>query len=307
MLSSRNYSTKKHYKRGRKSRRSLLKNNSKKVIFFCVLILVIFFSIKNISISNDSASDTNKETAAQNEPAEPPKKRVDTSNLATEINQITSQYPYNTSVTIIDLNYGNVVHEGDTNPFIAASTTKILTAIVYLTDVEQGKVSLDDSIKGKTARENLRLAINRSDNQSWHAINDQLGKENLAEYAKKQGLTSYDPFENKINSTDMAQIAAKLYKRELLNEENTTLLLSWMQNTSEERFIPAGVPAGITAYHKAGYLPDRVHDVAIIDNGSAPFVLVIYSKTLSGDYNYMTGQRLFNQITTKAIETFQST
>lgn len=271
---------------------------------FVFIFLFIFFVFAKVVGAKNTHPDPAEEPKASVEQA-PPKRQIDTSNLGASIAQITSQYPYNTSVSVIDLNSGKDIQIGDTYPFIAASTTKILTALVYLTNTEKGTSSLTNQLGGMTARKQLELAINRSDNTAWHLLNDDLGKESLSLYATQHGLTSYDPQDNKITAEDMAKLLAKLYNHELLNPENTKLLLSWMQNTSEERFIPAAVPEGITAYHKAGYLKDRVHDVAIIDNGSAPFVLVIYSKTYSGDYDYIAGQELYKQITQQVISTFR--
>lgn len=276
----------------------------RKLIFICAFVVIFFVFAKVVGAKNNHTTDSTKESTKTTKQASP-KRQVDTSSLETSLAQITSQYPYNTSVSVIDLNSGKHIQTGDTYPFIAASTTKILTALVYLTNTEKGTASLTNHLGGLTAKNQLELAINRSDNTAWHLLNDDLGKESLALYATQHGLTSYDPQDNKITAEDMAKLMAKLYNHELLNEENTALLLSWMKNTSEERFIPAAIPEGMTAYHKAGYLKDRVHDVAVIDNGSAPFVLVIYSKAYTGDYDYTAGQELYKQITQQVITTFQ--
>lgn len=235
----------------------------------------------------------------------PPKRQVDTSNLQAAMSQIIKKYPYDTSVSVIDLNSNTLIQTGDSYPFIAASTTKLMTTLLYLNNVEIGQADLTDQIGTSTALEQLKLAVNQSDNTAWQELNNHLGKDSLAAYAKKQGMESYDPNRNTITSNDMARLMAKLYNRELLNEEHTKLLLSWMQNTSEERFIPSGVPQGITAYHKAGYLADRAHDVAIIDNGSAPFILVVYSKSYNNSYDFTVGQKLFKQVAAQAVTTFQ--
>lgn len=271
---------------------------------FVLAFVFIFFVFAKVVGAKNTHPDPPKESVSAAKQA-PPKRQVDTSNLEASLAQITSQYPYNTSISVIDLNSGKTIQTGDTYPFIAASTTKILTALVFLTNTEKGTASLTNQLGGMTAKKQLELAINRSDNTAWHLLNDDLGKESLSLYATQHGLTSYDPLDNKITAEDMAKLMAKLYNHELLNKENTELLLSWMQNTSEERFIPAAVPDNITAYHKAGYLKDRVHDVSVIDNGSAPFVLVIYSKTYAGDYDYIAGQELYKQITQQVIATFQ--
>lgn len=273
-----------------------------KILLIFVIIFGLFWIAKSIFSNNQ---DTNTSEASAEVVKKPEKREVDTSNLAGSLSSITKQYPYNTSVAVVDLNSGTLVQTGDTYPFIAASTTKILTALVFLSEVEAGKESMNAKIGDKTAKAQLEAMVNESDNPAWKLLNQELTENSLLEYAKKHDMTSYDASDNKVTSIDMAKLVAKLYNRELINEEHTKLLLSWMQNTSEERFIPAAVPKELTVYHKAGYLPDRVHDVAIIDNGSAPFVLVIYSKAYADNYDYIRGQKLYRQITEAVIDTFK--
>lgn len=188
---------------------------------------------------------------------------------------------------------------------MAASTTKLLTALVYLGNVESGQASLNDQIGGLPAQQQLYAMVNRSDNDVWLLFNDRLDRNNLASFGQKHGLNSYDVTKNTINSNDMAILMTKLYHGELLNKEHTKLLLSWMQNTTEERFIPSAVPKTNSLYHKSGYLEDRVHDVAIIDNGSSPFAIVIYSKSFgNAKYDYGLGQKLFSDVTGQVVTIF---
>jgi beta-lactamase class A len=235
---------------------------------------------------------------------EPAKKTVDMTALKPAVEQITKKYPYNTSVVVIDLNSGNSMQSGDSAPYVAASTTKLLTALFYLHRIEEGKEDLNQIIAGKTAEEQLKLMINRSDNTAWAQLNGYLRSANLQEFAHAQGLDSFNATKNTLTSDDMAKLLAKIYKKELLNADHTKLLFSWMQNTSEERFIPPAITANSKLYHKAGYLNDRAHDVAIVDNGTTPFALVIYSKSYNNTYDFNLGQKLFKQITSQVITTY---
>jgi beta-lactamase class A len=285
-----------------KSRRT-----GRKAALFGIAIIMSFFIIKGAMALGDSEPKNNTSPVAEKieEPKEPPKKMIDTTALQTSLNQIVEKYPFDTSVAVVELNSGKVIQVGDSSPYVAASVTKVLSAVMYLDKVEQGSATLGQTIAGKPAREQLRLMINRSDNTAWYRINQYLRESNLEIFARQQGLTSYDAIKNTISAQDMATIMAKLHNREILNEENTQLLYSWMQNTSEERFIPASIPAGTKAYHKTGYLTDRIHDAAIIENEKAPFVLVIFSKSLgTSPYSYPKGQELYKEITTQALKAF---
>jgi beta-lactamase class A len=106
-----------------------------------------------------------------------------------------------------------------------------------------------------------------------------------------------------MTSDDVALLLQKLAGKKLLTHDNTALLLGYMQRATMRDFILAGTPNGATAYHKTGYLSDRLHDVAIISKGDRSFVLAIFSKT-SGSYNFGKGASLFKEITSKASESF---
>lgn len=279
----------------------------KKALLFIMIIAMSFFVIKGVLAlsDNEPKNSTAPLTKKVEEPKEPPKKLIDTAALQSSLNQTIGQYPFDTSVAVVELNSGKTILAGDSSPYVAASTTKVLSAVMYLNSVEEGEVSLSQPIGGKPAREQLRLMINRSDNPAWHQINQYLRESKLEAFAKQNGLVNYDAIKNTITAQDMAALLAKLHAREILNEEHTKLLYTWMQNTSEERFITANIPANIKSYHKTGYLTDRVHDAAIVENGEAPFVLVVFSKSLSNNpYNYAKGQELFKEITSKTMAAF---
>lgn len=304
---SRNYT----YRRG--SRLPVTRKRNRRsfyLIFACIIACLVSTALisKNVFFSNNNSGEdmvlASEDNPVTDEP-EIPKRQIDTSNLEGALDQIINAYPYDTSVSVVDLNSGTLIQTGDTYPFIAASTTKILSALLYLDKVESGQANLETKIGSRTSQEQLKLAVTDSDNGAWAELNNYLGRNDLMDYAKKHNINSYDSTKNTITSNDMAQLLADFYNRKLINEDHTELLLSWMQNTSEERFIPSAVPAEMKIYHKAGYLADRVHDVAIIDNGSAPFVIVIYSKSYTPAYDYGLGQKLFKQVTEQTINTFK--
>lgn len=271
------------------------------VLAGCLVGLAILS--QTVFASSKPPSQTNQ--AAQKQ-IDQPKATVDTSKLQAQLDGIIQQYPYDTGISIVELNSGKLIQSGDNHAFLAASTTKILTALAFLQGVEKGHYQLNQTIAGKSAQQQLQSMINQSDNPAWKTMNDTVGRDNLQVFAQKNGLASYNAVDNTITSDDMARLLAKFYQRQLLSEQNTKLLLGWMQNTNEERFIPSSISGDIKVYHKAGYLAERAHDVAIIDNGATPFALVIYSKTYSGDYDFVLGQKLFKQATAATLTTFQT-
>lgn len=207
-------------------------------------------------------------------------------------------------VAIEDLNDGQHYVYGVTDPFVAASVGKLMTANLYLHDVEMGRYSLNKQLSYGSAKYELQQMIEQSDNQAWEDFNTLLTHTALNSYATSIGISNYDPHQNTLTPNDIALLLGKFYKGQLLNQSDTQLLLSYMQSANETAYIVASVPDGVKVYHKAGWLSDRVNDSAVIDNGKHPYVLVIFSKQKSGSYNAAAGQQLFAAITQASLTAF---
>ncbi|MET1065336.1 MAG: serine hydrolase, partial [Arthrobacter sp.] len=59
--------------------------------------------------------------------------------------------------------------------------------------------------------------------------------------------------------------------------EHTEELLGYMQQTNNERLIPAAVGPDITVQHKYGELEGYVHDAAVLSSGERSYALAIYT------------------------------
>ena len=210
-------------------------------------------------------------------------------------------------VSLIDLDTGAQTNVGETAAFTAASTTKVLAAAAYLHQVEQGTHSLDETIDGQSAQTLLQNMINVSDNEAWHSIMEAVGEDNLQTYAQSIGLSSYQRDTNVITASDEAILLQKLYNHKLITTQHTNLLLSFMQNTSNEDLIPSGLPTGATVYHKYGYLGGELHDAGIIIYNGHRIALTIYTKSSDDSLSdYSSRTALFHQITSAAITYMQS-
>lgn len=207
------------------------------------------------------------------------------------------------SVTAIDLKSGETQSVGAQTPFNAASTTKLLTAILYLREVEQGRRNLNTGITWYSGPEALRQLINRSNDAVWTELNDELGSEKLESFARSIGVMDYDFDANSTSSKSMATLLQKLYKGQLLSTKNTNTLLSYMQETNYENFIPPAVDKELKLYHKVGLVEDYVHDAAVISDGQNDFVLVIYTNG-NGTYNWGQRAELMQEITKFALPAY---
>lgn len=272
-------------------------------IFLIIGLLIISSIWFTLYSSSDSSNDTTRAQAQMSESSESVPD-IDTTSLTTTINQLTSNNPdLAISVSITDLRTGKSYQYGDSDTFIAASTTKLITAVAILDRVEAGELTLDSYIAGTSVREQLQQLIEVSNNEVWANLKAYIGTTELNHYAGEIGLTTYDSATNTITSSDMALLLSKLYEGELLNATYTELLLSYMEQADMDQYIPAAVPSGLTTYHKAGYLEDRLHDTVIIEDDDRAFVLVVFTKG-TAPYDFVNGTDILHQITSAGVNTF---
>lgn len=226
--------------------------------------------------------------------------------LDQEINAILQTVPKNiqTSVAVVDLTNHKTYSYGVPASFDSASVAKVVTATLFLHEVEQGRYSLSEKFGNLPASEQLKAMIEDSDNTAWKLFNDELTHPKLDAWARQNGMTNYTSDKNQMTTNDMASLLEKLYSKKLLNEKNMSLLLSHMK-VSENSLISQYAPAGDTVYRKAGWLSDRYHEATIVDNGKHPYVLVIFSKTSADVYPSATGKGIYKSIVDATTKLFQ--
>jgi beta-lactamase class A len=268
-----------------------------------LLIFIVFVARSFLSLQSKVKGVSAASTVAAKAPA-----AINQTLMTSQINQVISGSNLEIGVSVIDITTG-VRYDyglGDTQ-YIAASTTKLLSAALFLHDVEQGQASLNQPLGCSTAQTEMRKMIKISDDNAWLDFNTLLGHPALNAYAQSLGMNSYDPDNNTITPDDLALLLARLYQGKLLHSQHTSLLLGYMSNADYPQYIGGVIPSGVKFYHKIGYLNDRIMDAAIIDNGKRPYVLVIFTKNPSGAYyNQSTGQQVFHSITTTTLNTFSS-
>jgi beta-lactamase class A len=170
---------------------------------------------------------------------------------------------------------------GDDSAFVAASTAKLITAAAYYHLVETGEATLEQEWGDYNAAFQLEAMIKTSNNDSWLLLMDAVGYPDLIQYAASIGIT-YDPQENRLTPSEMALFLKQLYSGDLLSPEDTEQLLSYMQNTNVEDFIPAASGPDIMVHHKYGQLDGNLHDVALLSFRDTTYALVIYTESADG-------------------------
>lgn len=185
---------------------------------------------------------------------------------------------YRVGVALTAVAGGETRTYGDASAFVAASTAKLITAAAYYHLVETGKTTMEQELGSYSAGFQIRSMINTSNNDSWLLLMNAVGFPDLIQYAASIGIT-YDPQQNRLTPAEMAVFLKQLYAGELLNPENTKQLLSYMQNTNVEAFIPAATRPDITVHHKYGQVYGNLHDVALLSFHDTTYALVIYTES----------------------------
>jgi beta-lactamase class A len=194
-------------------------------------------------------------------------------------------------------------HYGNSDSYLAGSTTKVLTAAAYLHKIEIGKARLNQKIDGSNAKSLLRAMVVNSDDNAWSELNYYLSYDDITAYAKSIGLNTYDWQQNAISSNDMASLMAQIYSGSLLNVADRTLLLSWLKAANYRDFIVPAVPSDDVIYHKVGLYEDNVNEATIVAQGPQRLVLVIFTDG-HGMQNWPGRAQIMRQIATDAINDY---
>lgn len=250
-----------------------------------LLIFVMPRSLKHspsaAATSRESAAESTTAMTADRQPALPAKQTTTDAQMEAAITKAITAHPsIETSASIVDIKNSKTYHYGlsDDIVYVAASVGKVITAAYYLHSTEDGTHTLTENVGGSPALDQLTAMIEQSDNNAWDALNKLLTWKKLGEYAKSIGLNHYDPTDNTLTAGDIALLFTKIQQGQLLNKQNNDLLLQKLKNANRTDFIKATVPESVAVYHKAGWLDDRSHDAAIIDDGRDPYILVIFTK-----------------------------
>lgn len=161
------------------------------------------------------------------------------------------------SVAIYDPDANRVYSGGNAGPVAGASLSKVLMAIIALQDVERHNGDEDETT---AMRESLYPMIVYSDNDVANEIWEQIGRqdaiETFGETYDLPGFRAPDPWDwGQVSATarDWAILFAMLGSGQLLDEDNTSAILSMMGDVIEE--------------HRWGVLTRRDDSVSFGKNG----------------------------------------
>jgi beta-lactamase class A len=203
------------------------------------------------------------------------------SDLEQQLSSLVAGKSADVGIAALDLNTGETVSiKGDT-PFPMASTVKVAIASLYLAQVDHGRRSLDDTIRGQSARSLMGRMLIRSDNVATDILLNNLGGPRvLQNWLADNGVSGLrvdrtiaqllnakrDLWDRRDSSTPVAMVdlLRRIYKAELISPASRDILLGYMARceTGKNR-IKALLP-GVPIEHKTGTLTGLADDIGFL-------------------------------------------
>jgi beta-lactamase class A len=184
-------------------------------------------------------------------------------------------------IAALDLNTGEAVSiKGDT-PFPMASTVKVAIASLYLAQVDHGRRSLDDTIRGQSARSLMGRMLIHSDNVATDILLADLGGPRaLQNWLADNGVSGLrvdrtiaqllnakrDLWDRRDSSTPVAMVdlLKRIYKAELISPRSRDILLAFMARCETGKNRMKALLPGVPVEHKTGTLTGLADDVGFI-------------------------------------------
>jgi beta-lactamase class A len=204
------------------------------------------------------------------------------SSLEQQLSSMLSDKSSDVGIAALDLNTGESVSIQGNTPFPMASTVKVAIAAMYLSQVDRGQKTLDDTIDGTSVRTLMSRMLIRSDNHAADTLlKDIGGPDSLQAWLHKHGVTGLrvdrtiaqllrdkrDLWDHRDSSTPIAMVhlLQRIYKAELIRPESRNYLLDLMgQCATGRNRIKALLPFGTPVEHKTGTLNGLSDDVGFI-------------------------------------------
>ena len=181
----------------------------------------------------------------------------------------------------LDLTNGeSISYRGDV-AFPMASTVKVAVAALYLAQVDHGRRSLDDTIRGVSARALIDRMMIHSDNRATDIlIADLGGPRKIDGWLREQGVSGLrvdrtiaqlladkrDLWDRRDSSTPhaMVELLRRIYKAELIRPESRNYLLDVMARCQTGKNRMKALLPGVPVEHKTGTLNGYTSDVGFI-------------------------------------------
>ena len=199
-----------------------------------------------------------------------------------QLSSLVSGSSADVGIAALDLNTGESVSiKGDT-PFPMASTVKVAIAALYLSQVDHGQKTLDDTIDGQPVRTLMNRMLIFSDNHAADILfKDVGGPTAVHHFLSQNGVQGVhvdrtiaqllsarrDLWDTRDSSTPkgMIELLKGIYKAKIISPDSRDYLLGVMAKCQTGRNrMKSMLPAGTPVEHKTGTLNGLADDVGFI-------------------------------------------
>lgn len=202
--------------------------------------------------------------------------------LERQLAAIEASRPGDVGIAALDLTTGQMISINGDDPFPMASTVKVAIAANYLAQVEYGRRSLQDRIRGRTAAHWMEAMMVHSNNRATDILLADLGgPDTIQAWLNQRGVAGLridrniaqllrakrDLWDIRDSSTPeaMVDLLRRLDTGKLLKPWSRAYLLELMGRCATGRNrIPAMLPDGTRVEHKTGTLSGLSTDVGYI-------------------------------------------
>jgi beta-lactamase class A len=184
-------------------------------------------------------------------------------------------------IAALDLTTGETVSIKGATPFPMASTVKVAVAALYLSQVDHGRRSLDDTISGVSARSLMSRMLIHSDNRATDMlIRDLGGPTAIHNWLQQNGVSGLrvdrtiaqllsarrDLWDRRDSSTPTAMVdfLKRIYRAELIRPASRDYLLDLMAQCQTGKNRMKALLPGVPVEHKTGTLDGLTDDVGFI-------------------------------------------
>ena len=167
----------------------------------------------------------------------------------------------------------------------SASLIKLFIMATAYEEIEKGTLNKSEVI------DDIRIMINRSDNDAANRMIDRLGFDKINNYISTHGYTSTQIHRKMLQGTengdnytsvlDVGKLLEEMYRGRCVSESASQEMIEILKSQTLTSKIPAGVPSGVQTANKTGELSTVENDAAIVYKEGAPYVVVIMSNELT--------------------------
>lgn len=208
--------------------------------------------------------------------------------LAADVEGIAATYPGQLGFVLINEQTGEAITSGASRVFTSASLYKLFLAYAILTQVDAGKLSLQDQMAdGATIDDYLTSTITVSDNETAKELAYIIGWDNIEAFIHEQGFvsTSFHPYlesdgvyyngELETTPAEVAFLLERLLDGELLSESSTAYFLGLLADQQLVYALNTGLDDGVAFAHKTGLLDYVSHDAGILTLDGQTYIVAV--------------------------------